>query len=95
MHAAGYASQLRFLLDDPEMKAFLAAVPQARRVLAPVCRMLALEPAVLGVVAPVVVAETVPVVKKVRVRVKPEPFRIPLPRGVLTAARREGFGKIQ
>jgi hypothetical protein len=93
MHAAGFASQLRVVLEDPEMKALLASVPQARRVLAPLCRMLALEPAVLGVVAPVEV-DGAAVVKKARVRVKPEPFRIALPRGVLSAARREGFGKI-
>jgi hypothetical protein len=81
------------MLEEPEMKALLAAVPQARRVLAPVCRMLALEPALLGVVPPVVVAERVSGVKKVRVR--PEPFRTPFPRGVLSAARREGFGRLR
>jgi hypothetical protein len=99
MHAAGFASQLRAVLEDPEMKALLAAVPQARRVLAPVCRMLALEPALLGVVpaasVPAGVVEKAPVVKAVRVRVKPEPFRIPFPRGVLAAARRQGFGRIR
>jgi hypothetical protein len=45
--AAGYASQLRHALAEPEMVALLAAAPQARRLLAPLCRMLAIEPEVL------------------------------------------------
>jgi len=50
--AAGYASQLRYLLADPEMVALLAAAPQARRVLAPVCRMLGIEAELLVPVGP-------------------------------------------
>ena len=39
-HAAGYASQLRHLLGEPDMAEFLAANPQAVRLLRPLCRML-------------------------------------------------------
>ena len=46
--AAGYAGQLRLALADPEMMALLAASPKARRALAPVCRMLMIEPEVLA-----------------------------------------------
>ena len=45
--AAGYAGQLRLALADPQMMALLAASPKARRALAPVCRMLMMEPEVL------------------------------------------------
>ena len=41
--AAGHASQLAHLLDDPEMVALVRDVPQARRILAPLCRMLGVE----------------------------------------------------
>jgi hypothetical protein len=46
--AAGYAGQLRLALTDPEMMALLAASAKARRALAPVCRMLMIEPEVLA-----------------------------------------------
>ncbi len=42
--AACYGSQLRHLLAEPEMAALLAASPQARRLLRPLCRMLAVAP---------------------------------------------------
>jgi hypothetical protein len=45
--AANLGSQLRHTLTDPEMVALLAASAQARRILAPVCRMLAIEKEVL------------------------------------------------
>jgi hypothetical protein len=45
--AANFASQLRHTLAEPEMVALLAASAEARRILAPVCRMLAIEKAVL------------------------------------------------
>jgi len=45
--AAGYASQLRATLGQPEMEALLRASPQARRILAPLCRMLGVEAALL------------------------------------------------
>ena len=97
-HAAVYAAQVRAVLETPEMVALLRASPQAVRILRPVCRMLAIEPALLrpraaGEVAPEVVVR---VVTK-RVRKRPAPIdwgRIPLPRGVLSAARRQGFGKV-
>jgi hypothetical protein len=38
--AAGRASQLAHLLDDPEMAALVRDVPRARRILAPLCWML-------------------------------------------------------
>ncbi len=41
--AAGFGSQLRAMLAQPEMRALLAAAPQAARALRPLCRMLAVE----------------------------------------------------
>jgi hypothetical protein len=38
--AAGRASQLAHLLTEPEMVALVRDVPQARRILSPLCRML-------------------------------------------------------
>ncbi len=87
--AACFGSQLQTVMNTPEMVALLAASPQAKRILRPLCRALALH------AFEEVCAE--PRVRKPRIRkprVKPEPFRIPLPRGVLTAARRQGFGKM-
>jgi hypothetical protein len=45
--AANFASQLRHTLAEPEMVALLAASAEARRILAPLCQMLAIEKAVL------------------------------------------------
>ena len=45
--AAGFASQMRTMLGEPEMVVLLAASPQARRVLRPLCRMLGIEASVL------------------------------------------------
>jgi hypothetical protein len=45
--AAAYAGQVRAVLAEPEMVALIAAAPQARRVLAPLCRMLGIEREVL------------------------------------------------
>ena len=92
--AAGYGCQLRHVLEQPEMVELLKAAPQAARILRPVCRMLAIETSLLrpGVVAP----EPVVRVRKPRVRKPRVPIgwgRIPLPRGVLSAARRQGFGR--
>ena len=89
--SAGYGSQLRHFLARPEVVEMLAACPQARRILTPLCRMLAVETAVLTPWVPVVV---VPVVRAKRVRaprVAVDFGRIPLPRGILTAARRRRF----
>ena len=43
--AAGHGSQLRHLLCEPEMAAFLGASPQAGRLLRPLCRLLGIKPA--------------------------------------------------
>lgn len=100
--AAGYGSQLREILGQPEMVALLVAAPQAARILRPVCRMLAVEtsllrPRLAGAVAEVVAVPGVVVVKTRvrRPRVAVDWGRIPQPRGVLAAARRQGFGKIE
>jgi len=90
--AAAYGTQLREILQQPEMVKLLKATPQAARILRPVCRMLAIEDSLLRpgekVAEP---KETAPRVKRPRVR-KPLDFgRIPLPRGVLTAMRRRRF----
>jgi hypothetical protein len=97
--AAGYGCQLEAVLRQPEMVALLLAAPQAARVLRPVCRALAIDPALLRPLLPGEVAPAAPV-REVKPRVrKPRPKvdwgRIPLPRGVLAAARRQGFGKIR
>jgi len=98
--AAGFGCQLRVILGEPEMIELLIAAPQAARILRPVCRMLAIEtsllrPGTTGAVAEVAAAEIAVVVKpRVRKpRVAVDWGRIPLPRGVLSAARRQGFGK--
>ncbi len=93
--AAGFGSQLRAILVEPEMVALLEAVPQAGRLLRPLCRMLAIE---AQVVRPGIAAEVPEDAPAVRVRVrkpraKVDWGRIPLPRGVLSAARRQGFAK--
>ena len=41
--AAGHGSQLAHLLSDPEMVALVRDLPQARRILAPLCRMLGVD----------------------------------------------------
>jgi hypothetical protein len=87
--AVGYGLQLQTVLNTPEMVELLAASPQAQRILRPLCRALAVE-------LPWAVDQ--PRVIKPRIRTprpKPEPFRIPLPRGALSWARREGFGKLR
>lgn len=98
--AAVLGSQLQQVLIQPEMVALLRACPQVRRVLAPVCRMLAISGDVLrpipeGFVAPAA-RESVAKVKRVRVpRVPMDWGRIALPVGVLTAARRAGFKSVR
>ena len=90
--AAGYASQLREILGQPEMVELLQATPQAARILRPVCRMLAIEEQLLRPGQPVsesVVREVKPRVRKQRVPM--DWGRIPLPRGVMTAARQRRF----
>jgi len=84
--AAGFGAQLQAVLTTPDMGELLAASPQARRILRPVCRALAVE---------VPWAATPPRPPKPRKprapRPKPEPFKIPLPRGELTAIRQRRF----
>ena len=100
-HAAVYGCQLRVILEQPEMVELLVAAPQAVRILRPLCRMLAVETSLLrprleGAAVEVVRDDVVGVVRK-RVRRPRVPIdwgRIPLPRGVLSAARRQGFGKV-
>ena len=78
--AAGYASQLQHLMAEPEMAELLEASPQARRVLRPLCRALAIE--LTWTVTP-------PRPRKPRKpRPKPAPYRWPYPRGAVSAARR-------
>jgi hypothetical protein len=71
------------------MVTFLAACPQAVRVLTPLCRMLAIETAVLrpGV------ARADPPVRAARVRVKPDLGRVPIPRGAMAWVRLERSAK--
>jgi hypothetical protein len=45
---ANHASQLTHLLNDEEMKRHLAAAPQLGRALRPLCRMLGIDPMLLG-----------------------------------------------
>jgi hypothetical protein len=42
--AAGYGSQLQYLLSQPEMAALIAAIPQMTPLLRPLCRALAAQP---------------------------------------------------
>jgi len=87
-HAAYFHLQLNDVLNTPEMIALMEAAPQAKRMLRPLCRALAIE------LPWTVASPRVPQPRKPRKpRPKPESFKIPLPRGVLTWARREGFGK--
>ena len=87
--AAGFGCQLQAVLHEPEMVALLTASAQARRILRPLCRALAVE-------LPRTVTPPRPPKPRAprKARPKPEPFKIPLPRGVLTWARRQGFGKL-
>ena len=97
--AAGYGSQLRTVLAEPDMAALVRDVPQARRILGPVCRMLGVELPRRRPVAPaadsVVLAPVVAVgrARVARTREAVDLGRVALPRGVLAAARRQGFGK--
>jgi hypothetical protein len=90
--AASFGGQLQTVLNTPEMVALLAASPQAVRMLRPLCRALAVE--LPWTVDKIPKERGVARRRKRQERVKPEPFRIPLPRGVLAAARRQGFGKL-
>ncbi len=89
-HAAAYGTQVQHVLSGPEMAELLATSPQAMRILRPLLRALAVE------LPWTVDKPRTPRQRRPRKpRPKPEPFRIPLPRGVLSAARRQGFGKLR
>ena len=91
-HAAGFGSQLRTLLEAPGMQEFLSAVPQAQRLLRPMCRALAVELAWVKD-APRTPREKKPRKPRRRTYAIAADFNPPFPRGVLAWARREGFGK--
>jgi len=92
--AAGFASQLQTALAAPEMAALLAVAPQAGRILRPLCRALAVElPAPRSLPTPTRAVRAPRRCAPAALLTAPEPSRIRLPRGVLAAARREGFGK--
>jgi hypothetical protein len=90
--AAVFGVQIETLLRSPEMAELLAVAPQAVRILRPLCRALAVD--MPGVSAPAEKDVRERRIVRRRPKPKPEPFRIPLPRGVLTAARRQGYGKL-
>jgi hypothetical protein len=98
--AVGFGLQLQSVLNTQEMSALLAASPQAGRLLRPLCRALAMELPTKPPISPETAPDATspasgkPKIHRPRLREKPEPFRIPLPRGVLSAARRQGFGKM-
>ena len=93
--AASFGSQLQTVLNAPEMIALLAASPQAGRMLRPLCRALAVElPCVQAKPREAAAESGERPPRKRRSRPAPPPFRIPWPRGALSAARRQGFGKI-
>jgi hypothetical protein len=86
-HAAYFTTQLRMLMDEPDMQAFIAASPQAKLVLRPLFRALAV--AVPWIAEDPHTGKRPPRARKPRKpRPTPEPFRHPLPRGALSAARR-------
>jgi hypothetical protein len=95
--AACFGGQIAAALAEPEMVALLEASPQARRVLRPLCRMLAVEMRPEAPRAKRPAAEVVrekPVgVARAGAQPEVEAYRIPLPRGVLAAARRQGYGR--
>jgi hypothetical protein len=84
--AAVFGSQLQHALSDPELAAFLAAAPQANRLLRPLCRMLGIEP-------PIPLPRTPRPIRPARPpRPKPAPFRVPLPKGLGLSRRQRYFG---
>ncbi len=85
--AAWFSGALEGILREPAWVALLAAAPEARRLLRPVCRMLAVD---LDVLCPAAAVPGKTVRARVRVKAAPVDFgRIALPRGVLAWARRE------
>ncbi len=93
--AMAYGSQLRAVLETPEMVALLVAAPQAVAILRPLCRMLMVETRVLRPLAvePGACEEVRKIVRRRAPRVAIDWGRIPLPRGILAVARRQGVRK--
>jgi hypothetical protein len=95
--AACFAGQVQAVLGDADMVALLAASPQARRVMRPICRMLGIDASVLREPARVrLLRSEAPRAAQATVRVPHVAVdwgRVALPRGVLTAARKAGFAK--
>jgi hypothetical protein len=86
----GYGSQLQAILEQPEMAALLAASPQARRLLRPICRMLSVRNPVIS--PPGVAREKSTPRKRVQApRPKMDWGRIPLPLEILAKARWDDF----
>ncbi len=90
-HAAGFGLQLQTVLNTPDMAELLASSTQAGRLLRPLCRALAVE--LPGQHATATTQCATPTRRKSLPRAELESFRIPLPRGVLSAARKAGVGK--
>jgi len=90
--AAGLGAQLQAVLNTQEMGELLAASAQAGRILQPLCRALAVDLPTMPTPARRVTATRR--IRTLHPKPKPEPFKIPLPRGVLSWARREGYGKL-
>ncbi len=91
-HAAAYGAQVQHVLARPEMAELLEMSVQARRILRPLLRALAVR--LPWTIDKDRAERGVSRRRPRKPRAKPEPFRIPLPRGVLAAARRQGFGKM-
>ena len=73
-HVRAHASQLQHLLARPDMADFLTAVPQAARILRPLCHMLGIEPP----------AQIRPSPRSIRIRpkrIRPRPVPEPVPQG--------------
>ena len=84
-HVRGRASQLEHLLAHPDMLAFLAAAPQAGRILRPLCHMLGIDPPAMLRLPPrpVCVRPKPPRAA----RLAPQPLARPLPAYVRAAVR--------
>jgi len=97
--AAGFAGQVRVILEQPDMIALLRAAPQAGRLLVPVCRMLGLETSLLrpppeqnrereAEQKTCSAAPLAPVSPPRVRRRKPDLGPVALPRGVMAAVRK-------
>jgi hypothetical protein len=91
--AAGFGGHLRHVLAHPEIVALLRASPEARRLLRPVCRALAIEASVLSPLLPGEVRPEPVVVKVPRKRVRAKKPKvdwgnIPMPRGIFAMVKK-------